>query len=478
MRSRSFRSRSRSSAASSNSWLETAASSSRLQGLQTGQRLLQARRRRGPIHAHPRRCLVDQVDRLVRHEPIGDVAGSHVRGGLQRLVGDLELVVVLVERADPGEDQDRLLDARLVDLNRLESPLQRRVPLDVLAVLVERRRADRLQLTSRERGLEDVGGIDRALGGSRPDQRVQLVDEEDAAGLLDLADDLLQALFELAAVLRARDQRADIERDQPLVLQLLGNIAADDSLRQPLDDGRLADARFADQRRIVLRPPRQDLHDPVDLGRSSDERTELAGPGRLGEIDAERVHIRCLGLLLALAVRRALAHDLHHLGANLLQIHAQALQDAGGDALALAHQAQQQMLGADVVVIEPPRLVDRQLDDFLGPRRQTDLAHDHGLATANDEFNRRANLRQLDAHVAQDPSGDAITLTHKTQKEVLRSDVVVVETLGFLLRKRQHLPGALGKFVELVRHPWISRRPRLSGDAATTVLASMIVVPR
>src|ERR687890_529607 len=120
------------------------------------------------------------------------------------------------------------------------------------------------------------------------------------------------------------------------------------------------------------------------------------------------------------------------------------------------------MLGADIVVIEAPRLVHCQLDHFLRPRRQSNLAHDHGLATANDEFNCRADLWQLNAHVAQDPSGDAITLTHETQKEVLSSDVVVVETLRLLLRKRQHLPGALRKLVELVRHPWISRRPRLA----------------
>ena len=44
------------------------------------------------------------------------------------------------------------------------------------------------------------------------------------------------------------------------------------------------------------------------------------------------------------------------------------------------------MLGADVVVVEPPRLVDRELDDLLGARGQADLTHDHGLATANDEF--------------------------------------------------------------------------------------------
>ena len=80
----------------------------------------------------------------------------------------------------PAQDLDRLLDGRLLDQDRLEAPLQRRVPLDVLAVLVERRRADRLQLAARQRRLEDVRRVDRALGRARADERVQLVDEEHA----------------------------------------------------------------------------------------------------------------------------------------------------------------------------------------------------------------------------------------------------------------------------------------------------------
>ena len=92
---------------------------------------------------------------------------------------DLQLVVLFVALADAVEDQDRLLDARLVDLDRLEAALQRGVALDVLAVLVQRGRADRLQLAAGEGRLEDVGGVDRALGRAGADERVQLVDEED-----------------------------------------------------------------------------------------------------------------------------------------------------------------------------------------------------------------------------------------------------------------------------------------------------------
>ena len=131
------------------------------------------------MHAHARRRLVDQVDRLVGHEAVGHVARGQLRRGLERLVGDLELVVLLVERAHAAQDLDRLLDGRLVHLHRLEAPLQGGVALDVLAVLVERGRADRLQLAAGERRLEDVGRVDRALGRAGADQRMQLVDEED-----------------------------------------------------------------------------------------------------------------------------------------------------------------------------------------------------------------------------------------------------------------------------------------------------------
>ena len=45
-------------------------------------------RRGHPADAHPGAGLVDQVDRLVRQEPVGDVAVGQRRRGHQRRVGD------------------------------------------------------------------------------------------------------------------------------------------------------------------------------------------------------------------------------------------------------------------------------------------------------------------------------------------------------------------------------------------------------
>src|SRR4029453_6823900 len=58
--------------------------------------------------------------------------------------------------------------------------------LDVLAVLVERRRADRVQLAAREHRLEQVGRVHRALCRAGADDRVELVDEKDHPPLASL----------------------------------------------------------------------------------------------------------------------------------------------------------------------------------------------------------------------------------------------------------------------------------------------------
>jgi len=51
---------------------------------------------------------------------------------------------------------------------------------------------------------------------------------------------------------------------------------------------------------------------------------------------------------------------------DLLERHAQRLEDARGDPLALADQPEEQVLGADVAVPQLAGLVDGELDHLLG----------------------------------------------------------------------------------------------------------------
>ena len=135
---------------------------------------------------------------------------------------------------------------------------------------------------------------------------------------------------------------------------------------------------------------------------------------------------------------------------TLSRLTPERLEDAGGDPLALADQAEQQVLRADVVVAEPARLVDGQLDDPLGPRRQPDLADDRPIAPTDDELDRRPDLGQLDVHVLEDARGDTFALADEAEQQVLRADVVVVEPLRLVLSQRQDLARAVRELVEAI----------------------------
>ena len=153
----------------------------------------------------------------------------------------------------------------------------------MLAVLVERGRADHAQLAAGEHRLDHVAGVHRALaGGAGADDGVQLVDEGDdlALGVGDLLEHGLEPLLELTAVLGAGHHRAEVQRHEALAAQALRHVAGDDPLGQALDDRRLADAGLADEHRVVLGAPGQHLDDAADLGVPADDRVELARRGR------------------------------------------------------------------------------------------------------------------------------------------------------------------------------------------------------
>ena len=157
--------------------------------------------------------------------------------------------------------------------------------------------------------------------------------------------------------------------------------------------------------------------------------------------------------------------------AHLVEVDAERLQDAGGDPLALAHEAEQEVLGADVVVAEAAGFIDRQLDHPFGARRQPDLADDRAIAAADDELDGGPDLGQLDVHVLEDARGDTLALAHEAEQEVLRADVVVVEALRLVLGERQYLPGTvreLVKTIHRVERLFLFQRP---GDARQAMLA-------
>ena len=126
---------------------------------------------------------------------------------------------------------------------------------------------------------------------------MQLVDEEDRVlGPFDLVHHRLDAFFKLTAIFRSGDHHRQVEDDDPLVAQQLGDFPADDHLSEAFDDGGLADARFTQQHGVVLLATTENLNDALDLVRATDHGIEFVLTSQLGEIAAEAVEGRRLAL--------------------------------------------------------------------------------------------------------------------------------------------------------------------------------------
>ena len=205
-------------------------------------------------------------------------------------------MVLLIIMGDALDDLHAVLNGGFIHRHRLETPLQGRVLLDVLAVLGEGSGADDLNLPTGQGGLEDVGGVHAALGIPGAHDVMHLVnDQDDVAQLADLLNEALHAAFKLAPELGARHQSGKVQQKDLLILQLIGHVAHGDALGQALGDGGLAHAGLADQAGVILLPPVQDLDHPLQLLLPADHIVQLALPGPLGQVNAIAVQKLPLG---------------------------------------------------------------------------------------------------------------------------------------------------------------------------------------
>ena len=330
--------------------------------------------------------------------------------------------------ADALEDLVGLLGVGWLDRDRLEAALKRGILLDILAVLVEGRRADALDLATRERGLEHIGRVDGAFSSTCADERVQLIDEQnDVLGAAHFVHDRLDALFELTAVLGTCHHGGEIKDNESLLVEQIGNLLVHDALSKTLDNRGLSNACFTEEHRVVLGAAAEDLHESLDLVHATNDGIELSALGELGEVAAETVERRSLTLGAAaargIASRRRRAHrwwllwlarwrcffaldtsaeKIEHFLADLFELEAEVHEHLGSDAVVFAQQSEQQVFGADIVVVEAARFLDGVFNHLLGARRLRELAHgDHLGATLDELLHFESNLAEVDVEVLQ-----------------------------------------------------------------------------
>ena len=309
----------------------------------------------------------------------------------------------------------------------------------------------------REGGLQDVGGVHRALGAAGADEGVDFVEEEDhVLDALRLLDELLEAFLELAAVLRAGDDAGHVEGDDAAVAHALGDVADGDGLGKALDDGGLADAGLADEDGVVLRAAAEDLDDALEFGLASDDGIKLALAREGGEVAPERVEGGRLVLaLLALLARREgiLGHVVARSGLAVLIVRwggllvgvwragaggdeflgreVVSIEDLRADGLALAQHGEYHVFGADKLAGKVRGLDLGEFQDLLRPSGEGDVAHDaHGLAAPDHRFELEAELVGVEVEPFETAARLAGGNGEDRAEDVLGPDIGVVEVAG------------------------------------------------
>ena len=124
------------------------------------------------LHANAARRFVNEVDCLVRKLSVGNVAMRQGDGGHDGGIRDVDSVMDFVALLEASQNRNTVLHTRLLDQHSLEAALERGVFFHALAVLVEGRGADAVELASGECGLEHVSGVHRPFRLAGADQGV------------------------------------------------------------------------------------------------------------------------------------------------------------------------------------------------------------------------------------------------------------------------------------------------------------------
>ncbi len=330
-------------------------------------------------------------------------------------------MMCLVPVAQPLEDLHRLGHARLAHHDGLEPSLECRVLLNVLPILIERRRADRLEGATCKRWLDDARGVDRPLGSPCPHERVHLVHkQDDIATLGDLFHNLLQPILELTTILRSGNECGKVEGVELLVLDRLRDLISHDRLSETFGDSRLADSGLTNQHRVVLGAAGKDLHHPLDLARPPDDRVELSVLGGTRQVSPELVEHRPAGtpptLVSGLARLAVVAREeLDDGRTDLVEIGSEIQQHLSSDPFSFADEAKEDVLGTDVVVAELKRFAKTELEHLLRPWGERYVTGGNESAPADELFDLSVYVFERDGETFKRLGCDTILLADQTE---------------------------------------------------------------
>ena len=286
-------------------------------------------------------------------------------------------MVVLVALLQSAQDADAAQHVGFIHHHCLETTLQCLILLKIFLILIQRGGPDGAQFATCQGRLQYVGRIHGSLALSSAHKGVYLVDEEDYLSVRadHFIDDRLQPFLKLAFVLGTSHQCSHVEGVELLVLQILGHVAAQDAVGQPLHDGRLSRSRFAYQYGVVLRASAQNLQHTAYFLVASNDGVQLSRTGGFVQVDGILAE-RLVGVFTRLRGHPSALAQFADGGTQLLLRHSGILQHGAYGALH-HQQCQHQFLQSHI-------LVAHLLGEFHGTLEHlVSLAAQVGFASAD-----------------------------------------------------------------------------------------------
>ncbi len=222
----------------------------------------------------------------------------------------------------------------------------------------------------------------------------------------------------------------------------------DDAPRQAFRDGGLADARIADEQRIVLLAAAQHLDGPVDLLVPADQRIDLALTRLLVEIDAVIVESIALlfrllaGFLLGLLVdpagrpgfgqSRTLGDAVADIVDGVIPGHLLLLQEVGGVALTFGKDRHQHVRAGHLLTSRRLDVDHGTLNHPLEPGSRLGVlrAIRHQILQFGLHVGHQVPAQLVDIHIAGPHYRGSILVVDQRQEQVLQRGVFVVPLVG------------------------------------------------
>ena len=209
--------------------------------------------------------------------------------------------------------------------------------------------------------------------------------------------------------------------------------------RQAFRNGGLADARFTDEHRIILRTTRQDLNDTFNLVMTADDRVNLAFGCELCQVAAKLFKCTAAFLFAVFVLRVRVAGsfiDGITVGkrrgqriCNALRVNAEHLQETHRKAFTVFNDGNEQVLRADVVTAELGGRELCHLQNALCARGEICGGEVRRRRSANLFLHQAFVIVCRDAELIQHVERNAAALCNQAVEHVLTANVIVAKFL-------------------------------------------------